>query len=100
MGYVCDSAVKRKVFTSARELCSPYKKDRNQVKDRVRGRTHSAISADVNDLAAYCTPVERVDRGYANFAHGLTEPFLLSFFSMRALFSASTEKPVPRHDGS
>jgi len=34
--------------------------------------------AGVNDLAAYCTPVERVDSGYANLAHGPTKPSLLS----------------------
>lgn len=47
--------------------------------------------AGVNDLAAYCTPVERVDSGYANLAHGSTGPApsplpSLFFFSFVASF--------------
>jgi len=50
----------------------------------------------VNDLAAYCTPVERVDSGYANLAHGPTKPPLLSLpsFAPRVLLSSIEWKPV------
>lgn len=51
--------------------------------------------AGVNDLAAHCTPVERVDSGYANLTRGSTEPrrrlspSLFSLSPQLALFSSS-----------
>jgi len=79
--YVCDSAVERKVLRALESYARLTKKKGRKRVERPRWKLNSFSDrhAGVNDLAAYCTPVERVDSGYANIAHGPTKPFLLRF---------------------